>query len=109
MNWNQFILYLLVAYFIYYLINILLDLLRPKPMYAENSGQEELTFFEEHQPETVVENDVQKEEKKSKAASSNNRQTISSGLIHATGGVSLKQLFSLGLSDLIEFTKTIPY
>jgi len=109
MNWNQFILYLLVAYFIYYLINILLDLLRPRPMYAENSGQEELTFSEEHQPETVVENEVNREEKKSKVASPKNRQAISSGPIHATGGVSLKQLFSLAQSDLIEFTKTIPY
>lgn len=109
MNWNQFILYLLVAYFIYYLINILLDLLRSKPMYAENSDQEELTFSEEHQPETVVENELPREEKKSKVASPNNRLAISSGPIHATGGVSLKQLFSLAQSDLIEFTKTIPY
>lgn len=109
MNWNQFILYLLVTYFIYYLINILLDLLRPKPIYAENSGQEELTFSEEHQPEIVVEDDVQKEDKKSQTISPNNRQAISSGPIQATGGVSLKQLFSLAQSDLIEFTKTIPY
>lgn len=108
MNWNQFIFYLLVVYFIYYLLNILLDLLRAKPMFAENSGQEELTFSEDHQPETVVENDVRSEEKKTMVASTN-RQSISSGPIHTTGAVSLKQLFSLAQSDLIEFTKAIPY
>jgi hypothetical protein len=109
MNWTQFILWLSLAYFIYYLLNLLFDLLRPRSKSAENSGLEELTFSEEHEPETVVENDVQKEEKKLQALNPNNRQAISSGPISATGGVSLKQLFFLAQSDLIEFTKTIPY
>ena len=77
-------------------------------MFAENSGQQELTFSEDHQPQTVVENDAQKEERKTIDASTN-RQAFSSGPILTTGGVSLKQLFSLAQSDLIEFTKTIPY
>jgi len=109
MNWNQFILYLLVAYFIYYLINILLDLLRSKSKSPENSGLEELTFSEEHHPETVVADEVQNEEKKLQAVIPDTKKAISSGPLLSTGGVSLKQLFFLAQSDLIEFTKAIPY
>ncbi len=109
MNWTQFILSLVGIYFIYYLLNLLFDLLRPRQGAAENSGQQELTFFEEHQPEIVMDEVEEGEVVKYEAELQESRQAMPSGILQSTGGVSLKQLFSLAQSDLIEFTRTIPY
>lgn len=109
MNWTQFILSLAGIYLIYYLLNLLFDLLRPRPNAGKNSGQQELTFFEDHQPEIVMDEVDEGEVVKYEAELPESRQAMPSGILQSTGGVSLKQLFSLAQSDLIEFTRTIPY
>jgi hypothetical protein len=107
MNWTQFLLSLSAIYITYYLFNILFDLLRSKSDQQNGSGPEELTFYEGNVPEPVFEEQQVIEETKLPAPK--NRQAISSGKLQSTGGVNLKQLFSLAQSDLIEYTKAIPY
>ncbi|WP_199120321.1 hypothetical protein [Pedobacter sp. ASV28] len=107
MNWTQFLLGLSALYLVYYFFNILFDLFKPKPGQSTGPGAEEITFYEENLPETVYAEENGKEEIAQTIPVE--RQAISSGVLQATGGINLKQLFSLAQSDLIEYTKAIPY
>lgn len=109
MNWTQFFLTLFAIYAIYYLLNVLFDILKPKSQIFSSSEQEELTFYEDNVPEVVAAGSQDKEEVQEDTPIAESRKAISSGLLQSTGGVNLKQLFSLAQSDLIEFTKAIPY
>jgi hypothetical protein len=109
MNWTQFLLSLAAVYSLYYLLNVLFDLLRSRGQPAAEGGQDELVFTEEHQPRHVSGDEPSAGESQGPDANPKSRQAISSGPLQSTGGVSLKQLFSLAQSDLIEYTKAIPY
>ncbi|MEJ5993248.1 hypothetical protein WG904_02365 [Pedobacter sp. Du54] len=109
MNWTQFLLSLAAVYCLYYLLNVLFDLLRSREQPASEAGQEELIFSEEHQPTRISSDGTATSLAKAAAPEVESRQSISSGQLQSTGGVSLKQLFSLAQSDLIEYTKAIPY
>lgn len=109
MNWTQFLLSLLAIYFIYYLLNVLFDLIRSKQTFLKDTEQEELVFSEAHSPEVVGADELTPDDVQLKQQNPNSRQAISSGPLETTGGVSLKRLFSLAQSDLIEYTKAIPY
>lgn len=109
MNWTQFLLSVSAIYFIYYLLNVLFDLLRSRPQSLQDTQQEELVFSEAHSPEVINADDPLPEGIPLKSKNSDSRQAISSGPLATTGGVSLIQLFSLAQSDLIEYTKSIPY
>ncbi|WP_316786589.1 hypothetical protein [Pedobacter frigiditerrae] len=109
MNWTQFLLSLAAVYCLYYLLNVLFDLLRSRGQSASEAGQEELIFSEEHQPTQINSDGTAASLAKDSAPGVEGRQSISSGQLQSTGGVSLKQLFSLAQSDLIEYTKAIPY
>lgn len=109
MNWTQFLLSLAAVYSLYYLLNVLFDLLRSRGQPAAEAGHDELVFTEEHQPRQVSADEPPAGEAKGPDAEPRSRQAISSGPLQSTGGVSLKQLFSLAQSDLIEYTKAIPY
>lgn len=109
MNWTQFLLSLAAVYSLYYLLNVLFDLLRSRGQPAAEGGQDELVFSEEHQPRQVSADEPPAGAAQDPDAEPKNRQAISSGPLQSTGGVSLKQLFFLAQSDLIEYTKAIPY
>lgn len=109
MNWTQFLLSLAAVYSLYYLLNVLFDLLRSRGQPAAVGGQDVLVFTEEHQPRQVSADGPSAGEALGLDAEPKSRQAISSGPLQSTGGVSLKQLFSLAQSDLIEYTKAIPY
>ncbi|KAA8476854.1 hypothetical protein BDE36_1291 [Arcticibacter tournemirensis] len=109
MNWTQFLLSLAAVYSGYYLLNVLFDLLRSRGQPSAEEGQDELVFSEEHQPRQVSSEQPPAGDAQDPDAEPKSRQAISSGPLQSTGGVSLKQLFSLAQSDLIEYTKAIPY
>lgn len=109
MNWTQFLLSLAAVYSLYYLLNFLFDLLRSRGQPANERSQDELVFPEEHQPKQVSSGETVFQESHHSESEPIGRQAISSGPLQSTGGVSLKQLFSLAQSDLIEYTKAIPY
>ncbi len=109
MNWTQFLLSLAAVYSLYYLLNVLFDLLRSRGQPAAERSQDELVFSEEHLPRQVSADEPPAGTTQGPEAEPKIRQAISSGPLQSTGGVSLKQLFSLAQSDLIEYTKAIPY
>jgi len=109
MNWTQFLLSLAAVYSLYYLLNVVFDLLRSRGQPAADGGQDELVFSEAHQPRQVGTDEPPAGATQDPDAEPKSRQAISSGPLQSTGGVSLKQLFSLAQSDLIEYTKAIPY
>ncbi|VTP91428.1 hypothetical protein [Sphingobacterium daejeonense] len=118
MNWTTFLLTLTLAYAAYYGLNLLFDLLitRKPPASQDN---DEILFFEEHtepqlidyqeEPEPVVPPEPEPREVPQPPVGKNGQQNIASAIIHATGAVGLKQLFSLAKGDLIEHTRAIPY
>lgn len=103
MNWTQFLISLAAAYLFYYVLNVLYDLFRAGGNGQTETDQDELVFSEENTAQPVG------EETADPAEAAPTRQVISSGPLQSTGAVSLKQLFSLAQSDLIECTKAIPY
>ena len=109
MNWTQFLLSLAAVYSLYYLLNVLFDLLRSRGQPAAEGGQDELVFSEEHPPRQVSADEPPAGAAQGPVAELKSKQAISSGPLQSTVGVSLKQLFSLAQSDLIEYTKAIPY
>ncbi len=104
MNLQQFLFGLIVVYAIYYSVNIIYDLFRGRNFSQLSKMDEKLTFDEiilpqKLAPTTLKEQDVEKE-----VAS-----VIPSGTLQYTGGVSMKELVSLAQSNLIEYTRAIPY
>lgn len=118
MNWTTFLLTLTLAYAAYYGLNLLFDLLitRKPPASQDN---DEILFFEEHtepqlidyqeEPESVDPPEPEPREVPKLSVEKNGQQNIASAIIHATGAIGLKQLFTLAKDDLIEHTRAIPY
>lgn len=108
MNWTQFLFSLAAVYSLYYLLNVIFDLLRSRGQPSAEDAEDELVFSEEHQPQQI-----QPDQPAAGAANPEtepkSRQAISSGPLQTTGGVSIQQLLSLVQGDLIECTKAIPY
>ncbi len=101
MNWTQFLLSIAAVYCLYYLLNILFDMIRSRGQPIIGTSQDELVFTEETQPKQVGSDEP--------APKPKSRQVISSGPLISTGGVRLQQLFALAQSEVIEYTKAIPY
>lgn len=101
MNWTQFLLSIAAVYSLYYLLNILFDMIRSRGQPITGTSQDELVFSEETQPKQIGSDEPAPEPK--------SRQAISSGPLISTGGVRLQQLFALAQSEVIEYTKAIPY
>lgn len=111
MTWTSFIVTLVLAYLVYYGLNVLFDLILGRKNTTSNSENEELFFEEPISPELIT-YDEQADRipaAQPDGASGNTFQSVTSGLIQATGAVGLKQLFSRAKDDLIEYTKAIPY
>jgi len=108
MNWTQFSCSLIFVYVFYYLLNIAFDLMK-RGRSKTTSNQNELVFSEEYQAKLVYPDQTSADSPPSSTEEITTRQAISSGMLQTTGGVSLKELFSLAQSNLIEYTKAIPY
>ncbi|TWI15677.1 hypothetical protein [Sphingobacterium siyangense] len=106
MNWIQFVLYLSTVYLGYYGLNLLYDLfyLKDPGSKIKNAKKGEITFPEFYSPVQVELPDEEIQEDNFE-----NVEVISSGPIESSGGVSIKELFSLAQNDLIEYTKAIAY
>lgn len=111
MTWTSFIITLVLAYLVYFGLNVLFDLLMGRKQATSNPENEELFFEERVSPEpiTYVEQAETSPAVQPEEAGGSTIQSITSGLIQATGAVGLKQLFSRAKDDLIEYTKAIPY
>ncbi|WP_313157476.1 hypothetical protein [Sphingobacterium multivorum] len=106
MNWIQFTLYLSTLYLGYYGLNLMYDFYRNNKPGNElkNVSNGEISFPEFHSSTKVdlPEEDILDD-------SFENAGAITSGPIESSGGVSIKELFSLAQNDLIEYTKAIAY
>lgn len=105
MTWTQFLTAIAVIYAIYYVLNLLADILKSRKSGVENSDTEELFFREDIKPELVAPN----EEPLDEAPLDSEPMPHQEPPIQSTGGVSIRQLFALAKNDLIEYTKAIPY
>lgn len=112
MNWFNFLLSLAIGYVIYYVLNILYDL------YFNASKETEAKFDEEiiipHHPAapikiTLASSELNMGAKHPTASLDENAQALTSAPLESTGGVSIQELFSLMQSEVIEYTKAIPY
>jgi len=92
MNWLQFLLWVAGLYLAYYLANILLDLTANKDLPAQ---QHELHFSGHTAPKTV-EHIAEK-------------KNVESSAMIASGGVSLREIFSLARSEQIIYTRAVSY
>ena len=109
MNWTKFVFILTIVYSLYYLLNILFDLFKSRGNLSLSESVHELVFSEAEQPKQVDIDEVVDDKSQIMDSEPSSRRVISSGPLQSTGGVSIKQLFSLAQSDLIEYTKAIPY
>jgi hypothetical protein len=120
MNWTNFLLTLTLVYLAYYGFNMLYDLLmKRKPPKADTTG--DLLFFDEDvrpeiveltdepepEPAEIVPPEPQQEQRIATATASPPQGL--SGIIHATGGVSIQGLYNLLKDDVIEYTGDISY
>lgn len=115
MKWSEFLFIIMAGYLVYYGMNVIYDLALSGRVAEEDSGGEVLYFKEDEQPELIVYKEAAPEiermpppfvpkENRAQAV-----QGLSSGILSATGAVSLKELFNLAKNNLIEYTGTIRY
>ena len=93
MNWMKFILWLSVIYITYYGAVLLWDFLRSRKLPADENSHI-ISFVEDAEP--VQEIAAPKPE-------------IYDASVLSSGGVSLKQLFSLAREEAIEYTRPVSY
>jgi hypothetical protein len=108
MSWINFLTGIFIVYLVYYCLNLFFDLfLSPRAAIGEIS-EDELFFTQTHTPELITAErkaePVNEEPEKEKPV-----VYFPSGPINASGGISLKHLFSLAKDNLIEHTRAIPY
>ena len=111
MSWTNFLIVIFIIYLVYYSLNLLFDLLIPPKTGSGEIAEDELFFSQTFSPELIA----AQEEPETTATVSDNTDAagpsavFASGPIGSSGGVGLKQLFSLAKNNLIEHTRAIPY
>ncbi len=102
MNWTSFLIYLLIVYVLYFLVQVLLDLLFfVKPLEQERSAQ----LYEIPAIEKPIDASVMLEEE---PRSTGGEYLLSSGELDASGAQKLEGLMALARAEAIEYTKQIP-
>lgn len=112
MTWTTFGLWLGMAYLLYYGLNLAFDLLISNRAPTSGPSQEELFFEESSEPVLVsylkdAPVDEIPEIGGTTAASASG--VLSSGLVQATGALSIAELLIRAKDELIEHTRAIPY
>ncbi|WP_231426452.1 hypothetical protein [Pedobacter sp. Leaf250] len=100
MNWTTFIIYLFGAYFLYYLINVALDLLSFAPGEAQHESFPVYLIDTEQEPidaSMIIEEEFAAEES----------STLCSGELDAPGALLVSRLITQGQAEAIEYTKTV--
>lgn len=112
MSWINFLTVIFIVYIVYYLFNLLFDLFISPGNRVSERTEDELFLTETYSPELISFEEPQPEEepheKDSVVAKTDKAANVSSAFV-SSGGVGLKQLFSLAKDNLIEYTKAIPY
>lgn len=93
MNWTKFVLWLSFIYIAYYGAIILWDFLRSRKLPADEKSFE-ISFEEDAEPVREV------------AAP---KPEVYDASVLSSGGVSLKQLFTLAREEAIEFTRPVSF
>ena len=103
MNWIHFLLWLAGIYSLYYLTIVLLDIAKSK--HPQTAGSvHELTFTEHHEPQDAALL-LNQEQAQSTAATA----APSTPEMIASGGVPLKDVFSLARKEAIVYLKQVAF
>lgn len=108
MSWINFLTVIFIVYLFYYCLNLFFDLFLSPRFPVGEISEDELFFTETHTPELITAQG-KAEPIIEEAETEKPIVYIPSGPINATGGISLKHLFSLAKDNLIEHTRAIPY
>lgn len=108
MSWIDFLTVIFIVYLVYYCLNLFFDLFFSPRVPIGEMSEDELFFTQTHTPELIT------AEKKAEPVFDEAEKEkplvyFPSGPINASGGISLKHLFSLAKDNLIEHTRAIPY
>jgi len=110
MSWTNFLIVIFIVYLVYYLLNLLFDLFLSSRLADSEIEEDELFFTETFAPELIsLEEKTEQADVADAGKGGRPASFISSGPISSSGGVGLKQLFSLAKDNLIEHTRAIPY
>jgi hypothetical protein len=111
MSWINFLTVIFIVYLIYYALNLFFDLfLSPRVRDVSLEDEQEHFFAQSHPPELIIPSAIEDgEEISGDKTPASAPPFFSSGPLNASGGVGLKQLFSLAKDNLIEHTRAIPY
>lgn len=110
MTWTSFLLTLALAYFAYYGLNILFDLMISGKPPGSTTNETTLFFEESSEPELIIEEDpVDTAESKPLISVEVDTSVLSAGPVQAPAAVSLREMLNLAKDDLIEYTRAIPY
>lgn len=101
MNWIHFLLWIAGIYFLYYLIVVLLDLAKSKRTQTAGVNGHELTFSGHSAPHDAA---LLLQETEAQSA-----QTLSTPEMIASGGVPLKDIFSLARKEAIVYLKEVAF
>lgn len=104
MNWIHFLLWLAGLYFLYYLTVFLLDLANSKRPQAANSAGRELSFAEQTTPHDAA---LLLDEKQAQSTAALAAQSTPEMI--ASGGVPLKDVFSLARKEAIVYLKQVAF
>jgi len=103
MNWIHFLLWLAGIYFLYYLIIVLLDIAGSRHPQTTGGAAHELTFSEQ-----VTPHDAASIVQEAHAQAAIAQQPASPEMI-ASGGVPLKDVFSLARKEAIVYLKEVAF
>jgi len=111
MTWLQFLLWVAGLYTLYYLLMILLDVSGKDPAKAGAAMSHELTFAEPVEVQKLSPEPLSVSDNKPATAFANERviKPKSEPEVIGSGGVSLKDLFSMARDESILYTRSVSY
>lgn len=111
MSWTNFLIIIFIVYLVYYSLNLFFDLLISPKTSSGEIAEDELFFSRTFSPELITLRDEPETPPAvpDKTDAPGPSPVFASGPIGSSGGVGLKQLFSLAKNNLIEHTRAIPY
>jgi hypothetical protein len=114
-TWTQFLTAMATAYFGYYSLNLIADMMRQGRTATATRDEPDELFFDDEEPpvvalpESEADEDTSEESQPEQEAPVSEEPVVLGGPVESTGAVSIRELFQLARMDLIEYTRTIPY
>ena len=126
MSWSKFTIVLIVAYVVYYLFNIIFDMLKSKHVSAATSGGDVLTFSEDvqttpvdHEDEQVLapvaildeyEDDTQTAVWEREDEDTEELNIVSHNINNSTGGITqMSEVIKLAQNNTIDYKRSIVF